>query len=289
MKRAGGFTLIELLVGVAIIAILMAVTLPTLHRAREHGKRAVCFGNLRQLQLGWAVYADDNEGKIINGDAGDFKYWGPLANENELPWVGRCTTWVGLTYPATHLPKRTQEAEIKRGALWPYIRELKTYHCPMGSREELLNYAISIGMNGGPETGTCVHVNGRPVPRQEDGVWLWLKRLDQIGRPGERTVFVDEGWATTVGPYVVHFTSKTWWDGPPVQHSDGATLTFADGHTEYWKWKGMDTIKIGRQARDVKKVSLPHDFIPETEDGYQDLWRMQRAAWGKLGYIPVTR
>ena len=287
MSRREGFTLIELLVVVAIIAVLMAVMLPALHRVREYAKRSVCFGNLKQLQLAWAMYADENGGKIVNGDAGDCKYWGPLPNENEPAWVGRCTTWAGLVYQATHLPQATQEAEIQRGALWPYVKQLKVYHCPVGLREELLTYAVSIGMNGGPEEGTCDMVNGRHVPRQEDGVWLWVKRLDQIGRPAERMVFIDEGWVTTIGPYAVHYWYRTWWDGPPVQHGDGATMTFADGHSEYWKWNGIDTIKIGREARDTKKANLPHDYVPETEDGYQDLWRMQRAAWGKLGYDPL--
>jgi prepilin-type N-terminal cleavage/methylation domain-containing protein/prepilin-type processing-associated H-X9-DG protein len=286
MRRQKGFTLIELLVVVAIIAILMAVLLPALHRVREYGRRASCLGNLKQLQLAWALYAGDNEGKIVNGDAGDVKYWGPLANENEPAWVGKCTTRTGAVFQATHLPEATQAAEIRRGALWPYLRELKTYRCPMGLREELLSYAISIGMNGGPDEGTCNKVNGRPVPKQEDGVWLWVKHLDQIGRPAERMVFIDEDWIT-IGPYAIHYRSRTWWDGPPVQHGDGATMTFADGHGEYWKWKGIDTIKIGREARDIKRASAPHNFIPETQDGYQDLWRMQRATWGKLGYDPT--
>jgi len=288
MKRETGFTLIELLVVVAIIAVLMAVMLPALHRVRESGKRAICFGNLRQLQLAWAMYADDNEGRIVNGDGGPCAAWHPMANENEPAWVGRCTTRTGEVYHPTHLAKETQEAEIKRGALWPYVKELKTYRCPMGLREEMLTYAVSIGMNGGPEPGTCNFVNGRPVPRQEYGVWLWLKRLDQISRSEERMVFIDEDWIT-IGPYAVRYLRRTWWDGPPVHHGDGATMSFADGHVEYWKWRGVDTIKIGRETRDNQRASFSHDFVPETEDGNQDLWRMQKTTWGRLGYEPVTR
>lgn len=200
--------------------------------------------------------------------------------------MGRCTSRRGGVYHATHEPRARQEFEIKQGALWPYVNELKVYRCPLGLREELLTYAISIGMNGGPAKGTCDLVNGRPVPRQEDGMWLWLKRLGQIGRPAERMVFIDEGWIT-VGPYAVRYWYRTWWDGPPFQHADGTTMTFADGHVEYWKWKGLDTIKIGRRARDVKATHVRHNWVPETEDGFQDLWRVQRATWGKLGYDPV--
>lgn len=289
MGTGKGFTLIELLVVVAILAVLMATILPALHRVREYGKRAVCLGNLKQLQLAWAMYADENEGKIVNGDAGDLKFWGPLANQNEPAWVGECTTWSGSGYQGTHLAKPTQQLEIMSGALWPYVRELKVYRCPMGSREELLSYAVSSAMNGGPEEGTCDNIGGRPVPKKQDGVWLWLKRLDQIGRPGERMVFVDEGWATTIGPYAVRYLRRAWWDGPPLQHGDGGTLTFADGHAEYWKWKADETIKLGRQIRDIVRVGLTHDYVPKTEEGDQDLWRMQRATWGKLGYDPMKR
>jgi len=65
-----GFTLVELLVVIAIIAILMAILLPALNRAREQGKRIVCLNNLKQLTLAWILYADDNDGKIVNGAGG---------------------------------------------------------------------------------------------------------------------------------------------------------------------------------------------------------------------------
>jgi len=67
MSRRNGFTLIELLVVIAIIAILMAILMPALKRAREQGQRAVCLGNLKQLQLSWILYADD---KLVSCEAG---------------------------------------------------------------------------------------------------------------------------------------------------------------------------------------------------------------------------
>ena len=69
MDKPKGFTLIELLVVIAIIAVLMAILIPTLNRAREQGKRATCLSNLKQLQLAWVMYADDFDGKIVNGSA----------------------------------------------------------------------------------------------------------------------------------------------------------------------------------------------------------------------------
>ena len=62
-RRAGGFTLIELLVVIAIIALLMAVLMPSLHRAREQGKGVVCKMNLKNIHLAIIMYAEDNDGK----------------------------------------------------------------------------------------------------------------------------------------------------------------------------------------------------------------------------------
>ncbi|MGC8804566.1 MAG: DUF1559 domain-containing protein [Candidatus Ratteibacteria bacterium] len=60
MKHKTGFTLIELLVVIAIIAILAAIILPALSRARENARRAICTNNLKQLSLALEMYADDN-------------------------------------------------------------------------------------------------------------------------------------------------------------------------------------------------------------------------------------
>ena len=65
MTRRHAFTLIELLVVIAVIAILMAILMPALNRAREQGKRAACLNNLRQMMTGWIMYADENEDKIL--------------------------------------------------------------------------------------------------------------------------------------------------------------------------------------------------------------------------------
>ena len=64
-KRNNAFTLIELLVVIAIIAILMAVLMPALSRAREQGKRAVCMSNIKQLNFGWLLYSHDNDDRLI--------------------------------------------------------------------------------------------------------------------------------------------------------------------------------------------------------------------------------
>ena len=71
MRNRKGFTLIELLVVIAIIALLMAILIPVLHRAREQGKRAVCLNNTKTLVLAWIMYAEANDGRIPRAPASE--------------------------------------------------------------------------------------------------------------------------------------------------------------------------------------------------------------------------
>lgn len=270
MEKSRGFTLIELLVVVAIIAILMAILLPAMHRAREQGSRITCLNNMKQLTLGWIMYADENNLKIVNGAAGVYR-------SNETPWVGKC--W-GANWRTDRLPEEDQITEIKKGALWPYVKNIKVYSCPTGTRGEMLTYAAMDGVNGLPREKTV-----------EDGVWA--KRMSDIRKKSERIVFIDEGW-TSPDSYAVNYNRQEWFDNPPIRHGDGITTSFADGHSGYHKWKGIWTILVGRQ-RQRDHIQAGH-FAPGTgmvgkqhavtSDDYEDLYWIQKGCWGKLGYIP---
>lgn len=268
-KRAKGFTLIELLVVIAIIAILMAILMPTLNRAREQGRRAACLANLKQLTLAWLMYADENDSKIVNGAGG-------VDRNREPAWVGQC--WSSNYTSGGQLPEPQQIAEIKEGALWPYTREVKVYSCPTGTRGELVTYAAMDSVNGLARTGTSTGGAGTRVGRTT----LWLKRTTDITVPGPayRMVYIDEGWVTP-DSFAVHYVRPVWWDDPPVRHGDGTTLSLADGHVEYWKWDGTDTIKSGKERQ---RGHPGNDVSPTTDEGFEDLRKVQKYTWGRVGY-----
>jgi len=268
--RPTAFTLIELLVVIAIIAILMAILMPALHRAREQGRRAACLSNLKQLALAWIMYADENDDKIVNGAAG-YSFvdtsWG--SHGRERAWVGRI--WHDNYGAGEQLPEEEQKAGIEEGALWPYVRQIKSYRCPTGRPGELVTYAVMFSMNA------VAHAEVQGIKGAH------IKRRSEIHNPAPsfRLVFIDEGWMTP-DAFAVHYTTESWWDDPPVRHGDGTNVAFADGHSEHWKWKGTDTIKRAR----LVEFTHQGNWAPESVEGFQDLYRIQRGTWGKLGYTP---
>ncbi len=273
MCKRKGFTLIELLVVIAIIAILMAILMPALQRAKEQGQRAVCMGNLKQLALGWTMYCDDNDDKIVNGaplgtpGRAEPGHPSPL-HDNEIPWVGRC--YASDYGQGGQLDEHLQRQAIQEGAMWPYVKQLDLYACPTGIRGELLTYAAMDAANGLKRAGT-------------DQYGVFLKKRNEIqGSHATRIIYIDEGWVTP-DSFAVHYDKAQWWDDPPVRHGDGTNLAFADGHAEYRKWRGTDTIQEGRNR--VRGHPGNH-YSPTSDQGHEDLIYIQKGCWGSLGYQP---
>jgi len=251
MRGREGFTLIELLVVIAIIAVLMAILMPALNRVREQGKRAACLNNLHQLTLAWILYADDNDDNLVNGDTGEYS-----VHPDETPWVLK--DW------------RTEDMDVKRnaildGALFPYCRDLKLYKCPTGARGELRTYAIVDAMNCRGWT----HLSDMP------GSVMLKKRMD-IRNPGQRFVFLDDGGVgdAHLGGWTCYVKDDKWWDPPPIRHGVGTSFSFADEHSEYWKWKDPRTLELGLRAVQIKRA------IRDLQPGNEDIRRCQYAAWG---------
>ena len=255
MRERKAFTLIELLVVIAIIAILLAILMPAMNRVKEQGRRSTCLNNLRQLTLAWIMYADEHDDTLVNGDTGEYGI-----HQDQTPWV-KADWRSGMT-------DRQKINAIREGALWPYVKDLSLYKCPTvtkivrGSSHESImrTYSVSDSMN-------C-----KDWPNMK--AKMIKKRLD-IPNPAYRIVFLDDGGTITsaLGGWTVYVTEEKWWDPPPIRHGDGSTFSFADGHSEYHKWKDPRTIEFGKQIP-------PRAFSP-VQAGNEDIQWAAVAMWGK--------
>jgi len=255
MSRKSAFTLIELLVVIAVIAVLMAILMPALSRAREQGKRVACLNNLGQLMKGWIMYADENNDKVVAAN--------PQLTEG---WV---------RYPSNGATATMQQKldSVRAGYLFRFCPEVKLYKCPTGIRDEVVTYAITDAMNG---------YNG--IPGTKD---LMVYRRIQIKRADERIVLLDEG-RLSPNSWTLWYDQERWWDQITARHGDGTNFGFADGHSEYWKWKDSRTVDVAKADYTVWQ-NTTRNGAESYSYGNEDLHRVQRGVWTKLGYTPAGR
>ena len=254
MQKGNGFTLIELLAVVAIIALLMAILIPALQTAREQGKRAVCLSNLKQLTIGWIMYADENDDKICSG------------------WVGRGIkdAWVEVVEEGAS--ESAQRRAMESGALFPYVKNAKLYKCPTGIRGEMVTYSIVDSM-----WGSSIQPLSVGIPDE-----LYIRTRSQVSRPSERLVFLDEGkWPGS--PWGVWYDRPMWWDIPTVRHSNGTNWSFADGHSVYHKWIDNRTMDLAMMIAPYENVNP--DYASVEQKGNEDLKWVQKGIWGSVPYL----
>jgi prepilin-type N-terminal cleavage/methylation domain-containing protein len=253
MARRKGFTLIELLVVIAIIAILMGILLPSLNSAREQGKRAACLSNLKQLILGWNMYASDNDEKIVyacTSKSYETGRWGFNAAHRAKCWV----YWIN---PADNPTEEEKLQGLRDGGLYQYVSEERLFKCPTGMRGEVVTYSICDAMNG--------HRDHMP------NITTIMNRTE-IKNPGQRLVFIDEG-RLSPSSWTIWYGQPAWWDHIPARHGMGTNLGMADSHAEYIKWRDKSTIALAKG-----------NDGDATQPGNPDIETMQRYAWGALGY-----
>jgi prepilin-type N-terminal cleavage/methylation domain-containing protein/prepilin-type processing-associated H-X9-DG protein len=216
MNKAKAFTLIELLVVIAIIAILMAILMPSLKLARDQAKRVHCTSNTKTLILGWLMYKDENDGKLVGGHTAVQTVNG----RPQIQWVGTLTqqdTW------------ERQQQSIREGLLYPYVgKEVNVFRCPADTRRPTssLPFAFrTFSIAGG--------ANGETWPD-----YTKATLYTEIKNPSMKYVFVEEADTRggNVGSWQFNPKSKQWVDPVSMWHNKKTTLGFADGHAEIHTW-----------------------------------------------------
>ena len=225
-----GFTLIELLVVIAIIAILAAMLLPALSKAKLKATMATCHSNQKQLAYVWIMYADDYAGVM-------------------LPYVNRTDVYIGAGYyVATDIPAGTSTTiaeqqtvtQLKASPLFPYANNTGVFHCPGDLRYKRLkvgagwayaSYSKAEGMSGGGWNGQVPYL-----------------KLSAIQLPSLAFDFIEEAdpRGYNEGTWVMDNTG--WVDPFAIFHGNISTFSFADGHAESHKWLDAKTIKAATDS-----------------------------------------
>jgi prepilin-type N-terminal cleavage/methylation domain-containing protein len=241
------FTLLELLVTIAIIGILAALLLSALAGAKMKAQLRACNGDLRQLSIACAMYAHDNNSRIVSSwPLG----WGQYV-VNPYSW---CPGWASISQPQNPLygpaPQfsATNVYALQQGAIWTYMRSAQPYRCPADNRSQggvpvVRSYSMNswvCGRSKGDPTGASTY----PTPEYDSTLTYTLYRREpDFQQPDKTWVLIDED-ASTINDslFLVDMSPANGvFDLPATRHATTYDLTFEDGHVDNIRWQGPAT------------------------------------------------
>lgn len=269
VQTGAGFTLIELLVVIAIIAILAAMILPGLARAKQKTQGVYCMNNTKQMALAWNMYAGDNNDKLVyNRDGNNV---GMAAADRA--WVaGWLDFGTGIPGGAdTNVAMLVNHDAYPFGAwLGPYIKNPAAFKCPADKSMiriagQSLSRVRSISMNN--------FVGDLSRTWTSPSRYTQCKTFAQIKSPVDMFVFLDEREDSINDGWYASDPDTKWQiiDYPASYHGNAAGYAFADGHSEIHRFRDPRTMPVLKPGQLLPlNQNLPNDL--------DVLWMAQHAA-----------
>jgi len=230
---ASAFTLIELLIVLAIIALLAGLLVPALSRAKSTTKSVACLNNLKQLHLGYLMYAHDQSDALPPNNSRDVDF--APRNQRGSWIIGNAKLDVG-------------PSNIQQGVVFPHVGAAGVYRCPAdksvvkSSIGTTRNFPIPRNRSYSLECTLFSSIDAKGLYWNHDTVPENLSKLSELVRPSpsEAFAFLDEHEGSIDDGIIsvdVPASALEWRELPADRHQQGCNLSFLDGHAEHWRWK----------------------------------------------------
>ena len=277
-----GFTLIELLVVIAIIAILAAMLLPALARAKLKVTQASCLSNQKHLGLALVMFAGDNNDTIVpyNSTGSMWSGGGFWDLPNAISDNALSAMLVGLS--AANAEALMQGVLKTNNTLFRYAANPGVYHCPGDVRYRLTpqtagnvgwaydSYAKTQNLAGDPQGGYAglgtTYTKLGNIPASP----LTFAFMETADWRGFNDGTWQQNWVNRGGAN----QSFNWGDPPAMYHGNISTMAFCDGHAESHKWTDGSIINAGKQA--ANGGSVPSFSGPSSGVDYQYVYQGYR-------------